>query len=204
MTDWWAACDSAEALDKGVGCADENADVTKLASGVRAQNDLYMVVPDAATYKDDLKKQLGQGNLTLFDLRRSAENILRCVMLTETFKKGGFKRRDLSVKAGKTMYDKPFSSDKFTVRLPAAKEYAMRFSYAVDGDPLAQYKLTVRVNMQVTVNPVVRGTNGKEETSDLFSVYLPQEAEFWFEGTSWRTEKAAYKITRVMIYEKQD
>ena len=74
----------------------------------------------------------------------------------------------------------------------------------MDGDPLAQYKLTVRVNMQVTVNPVVRGTNGKEETSDLFSVYLPQEAEFWFEGTSWRTEKAAYKITRVMIYEKQD
>ncbi len=204
MTDWWAACDSAETLDKGVGCADENADVTKLASGVRAQNDLYMVVPDAATYKDDMKKQLEQGNLTLFDLRRSAENILRCVMLTETFKKGGFKRRDLSVKAGKTLYDKPFSSDKFTVRLPAAKEYAMRFSYAVDGDPLAQYKLTVRVNMQVTVNPVVRGTNGKEETSDLFSVYLPQEAEFWFEGTSWRTEKAAYKITRVMIYEKQD
>ncbi len=209
MTDWWAACDSIGALDKGngikgVGGADENAKIENLASIVRAQNDLYMVVADAATYKDDQAEELKKGNLTLYDLRHSAENILRCIMLTKTFEKGDFRRKDLSVKAGRAIYDEPFTSDKFTVKLPEAKEYAMKFSYAVNGDPLAQYKLTVRVNMQVTVNPVVRGTNGKEETSGLFPVYLPENAEFWFEGTSWRTEKAAYKITRVTIFEIKD
>ena len=206
MTDWWAACDSIDVLDKGnglagVGGADGNAKIENLAAMVRAQNDLYMVVADAATYKDDQAEEYKKGKLTLCDLRRSAKNILRCVMLTQTFKKGNFKRKDLSVKAGKVIYDEPFTSDKFTVLLPEAKEYAMKFSYAVNGDPLAQYKLTVRVNMQVTVNPVVRGTDGKEETSGLFSVYLPKKAEFWFEGTSWRTEKAAYKITRVTVSE---
>lgn len=69
MTDWFASIN-----ERG-----KPQDKTNLAAMVRAQNDLYMVVPDA-TYNstgDNLLEALADGRLTRGELQRSAANITR-------------------------------------------------------------------------------------------------------------------------------
>lgn len=65
MTDWWAKINN----------EGEPADTTNLAAMVRAQNDVFMVTPDAATYEDNLAQSLADGTLTRGELIRNAANI---------------------------------------------------------------------------------------------------------------------------------
>lgn len=65
MTDWWAKINN----------EGEPADTTNLAAMVRAQNDVFMVTPDAATYEDNLAQSLTDGTLTRGELIRNAANI---------------------------------------------------------------------------------------------------------------------------------
>ena len=58
MTDWWAKINN----------EGEPADTTNLAAMVRAQNDVFMVTPDAATYEDNLAQSLTDGTLTRGEL----------------------------------------------------------------------------------------------------------------------------------------
>lgn len=72
MTDWWA----------GINEKGKPADKTNLAAMARAQNDLYMVVPDAASYDDNTLKALEEGRLSRAELQRNAMNICRFLMNT--------------------------------------------------------------------------------------------------------------------------
>ena len=67
MTDWWAMTSE----EGGPG------ERTNFAAMVRSQNDLYMVCPDSSKNKhgDNLEEALGNGNLTIAELQRSASNI---------------------------------------------------------------------------------------------------------------------------------
>ncbi len=68
MTDWWAR----------LNVDGQPADRQNTAAMVRAQNDVYMVVSDAAgnSAGDNTEQALGDGRLTLGELQRSAANIL--------------------------------------------------------------------------------------------------------------------------------
>ncbi len=70
MTDWWAKMN-----DDG-----HPADRTNLAAMVRAQNDVFMVTPDATASQDNLAASLADGTLTRAELVRSAENICRFLL----------------------------------------------------------------------------------------------------------------------------
>lgn len=70
MTDWWAKMN-----DDGYEASRDN-----LAAMVRAQNDLYMVTPDAAEWKDNLKASVKDGTLTRGELVRNAANICRFLL----------------------------------------------------------------------------------------------------------------------------
>jgi len=72
MTDWWAKINE----------KDKPADRTNLAAMARAQNDLYMVVPDAANHNDNTLSALEEGKLTRAELQRNAANICRFLMDT--------------------------------------------------------------------------------------------------------------------------
>ena len=72
MTDWWAHIN-----EKG-----KPADRTNLAAMARAQNDLYMVCPDAANHNDNTLRALEEGTLTRAELQRNAMNICRFLMNT--------------------------------------------------------------------------------------------------------------------------
>ncbi len=77
MTDWWANINRRGAApDKG-----------DLAAMVAAQNDVYMVCADSVNHPDDLKAALADGRLSRFELRRSAENILKFLMNSRAMKR---------------------------------------------------------------------------------------------------------------------
>ena len=68
MTDWWAKSNY----------EGSKAEVPVKAPMVAAQNDIYMVVSDAASNpeNDDVEEKLAQGLITRSDLQRNAKNIL--------------------------------------------------------------------------------------------------------------------------------
>ena len=70
MTDWWAQMN-----DEG-----QAPTIRNLAAMVRAQNDVFMVTPDAATYEDNLAEALAEGTLTRAELVRCASNICRFLL----------------------------------------------------------------------------------------------------------------------------
>jgi beta-glucosidase len=80
MTDWWAATTELAGNKQGY---------TDFASMVRAQNDIYMVCPDAAfnSSGDNIKEQLENGGLTRAELQRNAKNVCGFVMHTEAMKR---------------------------------------------------------------------------------------------------------------------
>ncbi|MBQ6797311.1 MAG: glycoside hydrolase family 3 protein [Clostridia bacterium] len=79
MSDWWAA---------GSEDGGEPA-ITKVASMVRAQNDLFMVAndPPANSGEDDCEESLREGSTTRAEFQRCAMNICRFVMNTPAFRR---------------------------------------------------------------------------------------------------------------------
>lgn len=77
MTDWFASIN-----ERG-----KPQDNTNFAAMVRAQNDIYMVVPDGATnsHGDNTLEALEDGRLTRGELQRSAANIVKFLIRTNAF-----------------------------------------------------------------------------------------------------------------------
>lgn len=80
MTDWWADMNDPEHPE---------GKKTNLAAMVRAQNDLYMVCPDAAKnlHGDNLEQALRDGTLTRAELQRCAGNICRFLIDTHAMER---------------------------------------------------------------------------------------------------------------------
>lgn len=78
MTDWWATMN-----DEGQTSASK----TNLAAMARAQNDIYMVCPEADknTEGDNTLEALRAGSLTLGELQRNAMNICAFMMNTHAY-----------------------------------------------------------------------------------------------------------------------
>lgn len=76
MTDWWAQMNSV---------VDTAPSKEKIAEMVIAQNDLYMVVPNAIEYKNNVLQSFNDGLITLSELQRSAKNILSFILKTHSF-----------------------------------------------------------------------------------------------------------------------
>lgn len=79
MTDWWATGSE----DGG------EPDITKVASMIRAQNDLFMVTgtPAENSGNDDSAKSLQEGTVTRAEYQRSAVNICRFIIDTPAFRR---------------------------------------------------------------------------------------------------------------------
>lgn len=89
MTDWWAKMSE----DQGFYATSNGYDETNGKAMVRAQNDLYMVIPNdyAETHKNrnnstfNTMTSLANGSLTLGELQRSAKNITSFLMQSPAF-----------------------------------------------------------------------------------------------------------------------
>lgn len=102
MTDWWSSMSAYEDPEEGAAKIDEKKAMDDNMSGrtfdfsamVRAQNDLYMVVPDGETIEAEsggeegsTLSRLKKGELTRAELQRCAANICRFAMRSGAMKR---------------------------------------------------------------------------------------------------------------------
>lgn len=189
MSDWWPLIDNA---------ARTSHDGKNLAEMVKAQNDVYMVVPDATTYEDNLAEALASGFLTVGELQRCAKNVLRFAMETLAFKSGRTADfDDLSAAdeflCGASLENLPFEKatekdvhfyrekmlKKITLRVPEEGFYCAEFSYSFPCNPLEQRRLEFSLDGREPLVAVLGGTNGQTKKTRL-KVYLKRESVLAF------------------------
>ena len=151
MTDWWAA----------VNYEGEDCSKTNLAAMVSAQNDIYMVTPDAKTHEDNMAKSLEDGKMTLGELQRNAINICKTLTKVAAFNSDRNVYDDLE-NAERIFVGKYEGVSKFDLRtLHGAGKYEFNITYRVDASPLSQntVKIIGGTNNDVLV---LAGTDGKK------------------------------------------
>lgn len=186
MTDWWSGIDDPRSGTRSP---------KHLAAMIKAQNDLFMVVPDAAAHEDDLAESLRSGYLTLGELQRSAINILRFAMRTRAFARG--------VDTGQTE-EAAYTECVFSARpdgrrqpavvgynrlegivlqadVPRDDLYEAELVYRAPADDLVQITERVAVDGVFSVSLVLRGTNDGWQTV-RFGLYLRRHSELFFDG----------------------
>ena len=177
MTDWWTRIDSA---------IDGSFEKNNLADMVKAQNDIYMVVPDAENFADDMPKAYESGYLTLGELQRSAKNLLNFVMKSYSFKIGrktvlynleSAKKCVLKAKIKRL-------TDAIEVSVPKAGWYCAEIQYCLPCSDLEQKTLNICINDPVPHSFLCHGTEGKIE-------YIRQRLYFTKTALVWLTSEGA-------------
>ena len=202
MSDWWPQIDNA---------ARTSHDGKNLAEMVKAQNDVYMVVPDAVTYEDNLSAGLASGFLTVGELQRCAKNVLRFTLETLSFRTGRTVAfDDLSVadelvecvSLENVPFEKATKDDvhtyrgkllkKIMLRVPEEGFYCAEISYSFDCDPLEQRRLDFSADGREPLVAVLGGTNGETKKTRL-KVYLKRESVLAFSAEN-ANEVAIYRL----------
>lgn len=167
MTDWWARMN-----DPVQGGA---AELTNTAAMVRAQNDLYMVVPNGGaaenTHGDNTLEALENGALTLGELQRSAENILRFLLRTPAAERGGVPEEDTEVSFAPIRLWPPCGEG---TRAELLQNGRYKFFARVRSmlSEQAQSSCNLLLNGRVAATVQTNGTDGKWTLLKLENVYL--------------------------------
>ena len=105
MTDWWAMVNDEE----------KEPALNDFASMVRAQNDVYMVCPDASvnSSNDNMMEELEAGTLTLGEIQRCAMNVLKFSMHTPAFERVRGTLEDVEVIGGPKQEIEDFDSVEY-------------------------------------------------------------------------------------------
>ena len=171
MTDWWPQMDAHDASSYG----SEN-----IAEMVKAQNDVFMVVDDTASHKDNMPRAYESGLLTLGELQRCVKNILGFVMQTLAYRLNRKSEFDNLSVCDELVLERYASEvePKIAVledginfignkiwRIPVeVKEdafYCAEIIYAIDTDSLSQYTMQFSTDGKSNLKFVCRGTEGK-------------------------------------------
>ena len=182
MTDWWAKMN-----DEG-----RDADTRNTTAMVRAQNDVYMVVSDAASNSggDNTMKGLAAGRLTRGELVRSARNICSVLMRLPVMDRflGRIPEEELRQQRESAGDDAQFldleyqdvdvdtaldisgistemgASTVLGIRLLKDGHYTMQVTAKCEGGSLAQVPMSVFMNHGSVITFTFNGTDGKWET----------------------------------------
>lgn len=191
MTDWWA-----EMNDEGGKPSMDN-----LAGMVRAQNDVFMVVPDTEKKMGNLKESLASGVLTRGMLLRCAGNILKMIMRSPVMERSLGRISDEEKKASEsalvesqTDFDLEYYKVDSYLELPGEKictdrgeswtfgiivrdpgTYRIALSASVKGGNLAQIPVSVFLNGGLKGSITLNGTEGKvvETEQSLGEIFFP-------------------------------
>lgn len=193
MTDWWAKMNE----EGGEGTKENTIPM------VRAQNDVYMVVADAASNSagDNTMEGLQNGALTRAQLVRNAANICKVLMRSPVMNRflerefdvceevNGFDNEKL---AGRVLQKLDFaegcvldvsdlntqkgSNDCFILDFEERGDYTFTFRMKSKAGEVAQMPMTVLVNNHVIQTVTITGTNGEwvERTVD-FNIFTSLE-----------------------------
>ncbi len=189
MTDWHTAIN-----EEGGEATREN-----LAAMVRAQNDIYMVVPDALSYGDNLEKSVEEGVLSREALVRCASNICNMLMKSLTMDRMlgrvvekeeenieadddisdadilYYEMTDEIVLSGKELSTEKGTSVVYGLDMKKRGPCSLKMRVRVDAEELAQISVSVFMNGILTGTAFVSGRD-KEWTEieiPLRDVYFP-------------------------------
>ncbi|WP_339205708.1 glycoside hydrolase family 3 C-terminal domain-containing protein [Paenibacillus sp. FSL K6-3182] len=186
MTDWWAIMN--DVVNGGT------ADRKYTNWMVRAQNDLYMVVPNYGAeingWDDNTIESLENGTLTRGELQRSAMNICEFIMhapvfsrkqvieeKVDTFKANASLSPEQAQALSENAQVKPASAGSSFMKVDQAGQYRIIVSIMSPEPELAQSACNVTLNDQLMTTIQTNGTEGKWIKQKLVKVEL--EAGFY-------------------------
>jgi beta-glucosidase len=181
MTDWWAIMN--DGVDGGP------ADRKNTNWMVRAQNDLYMVVPNYGAeingWDDNTIESLENGTLTRGELQRSAMNICEFIMNAPVFSRkheivenvASFQANaSLSTEQAQVLADnaqvKPAVGEPVYMKVDEAGQYRIIVQIMSPEPELAQSACNVILNDQLMTTIQTNGTEGKWIRQKLVKVEL--------------------------------
>lgn len=181
MTDWWAIMN--DGVDGGP------ADRKNTNWMVRAQNDLYMVVPNYGAeingWDDNTIESLENGTLTRGELQRSAMNICEFIMNAPVFSRkheivenvASFQANaSLSTEQAQVLADnaqvKPAVGESVYMKVDEAGQYRIIVQIMSPEPELAQSACNVILNDQLMTTIQTNGTEGKWIRQKLVKVEL--------------------------------
>lgn len=204
MTDWWAKMN-----DEG-----QDGDTRNTAAMVRGQNDVYMVVSDAASNsaQDNTLEGLADGRITRGELLRSARNICSVLMrlpvmdrflnriseeeLKEQRESAGEDAQFLDLKYQEVDRDTPLDISGITTEKGASSVlgvkllhqgiYAIQIKARCDAGELAQVPMSIFMNHGVVITFTINGTQGEwvVRSSDLGEFRFPHQYLKFYFGQS--------------------
>lgn len=204
MTDWWAKMN-----DEG-----QDGDPRNTAAMVRGQNDVYMVVSDAASNSagDNTLEGLADGRITRGELLRSARNICSVLMrlpvmdrflhriseeeLKEQRESAGEDAQFLDLKYQEVDRDTVLdisgistekgASSVLGVKLLHQGIYAIQIKARCDAGELAQVPMSIFMNHGVVITFTINGTQGEwvVRSSDLGEFRFPHQYLKFYFGQS--------------------
>ncbi len=198
MTDWWTHIDS-----KIDGSFAKN----NLADMVKAQNDVYMVVPDAEGFADDMEKAYESGYLTLGELQRNAKNVLQFITKSYSFKIGRKTKLYNLEAANELVFEgnlKKFR-DGLEIFVPKGAWYCAELQYTLNASTLEQRTLKIYVNDPVPHSVICHGTNGQVEKIRC-RLYFNEHSWLWLDadGTDANDWDGVDITMRILIYKLED
>ena len=190
MTDWWAR----------VSAEDGSASVTNLKAMAHAQNDVYMVCPDAVLREDNLASSLADGTLTRGELQECARNLINFSLISLSYRaqREGFGKRDLKSEIeGKTpIIALGVKNGSVVINSDNTKKAIIRVSFVSDTPTLTQTNVGLSISTKNAGGFIVGGTEGKTVT-DLRAVALNEgENEFVF-----TSETELCRVTAIEVFE---
>lgn len=189
MSDWWAKISD----DDGKG------GVTNLKAMVKAQNDVYMVTPDAETRDDNLEKSLEDGLLTRAQLGVCAEHICRYAIDSLSFKamREGYGAVDpKSLIEGKApVFTSDVTDGKAVFNSESARRAVLAVEIISDTPALTQSDIQLIISTKNAATYTVGGTDGKTTTEYRIISLISGNNEM-----SFVSESDKVKVVKVQIY----
>ena len=190
MTDWWAK----------VSEPDGSGSKENLRGMVHAQNDIYMVSPDAVTRVDNLHASLADGSLTRGELQRCCVNLVSFALISLSYmaQRNGFGMRDLKAA---TEGKKPFATvdvvdGRAVYSSSRVKKAIVRVSFVSETEALVQTNVTLNLSTKNAGGFIVGGTEGATVT-DLREIGLTHgDNEFVF-----TSESPLCRATKVELFD---
>ena len=181
MTDWWSCIDD---LKKGTFT------IKNLTAMVEAQTDIFMTVPDAIYYDDDMKENIENGRLSLAQLQRIAKNILTFTMQSHAFARGqeAFMENDFSLVKDSIYETQEVQNGGVVHPNVPAGTYVAEIVYNTKGDVLAQMTVRIFVDKKDAIILILNETNG-EDAITRCRVVLSENSSLWIEGEGIRSLK---------------
>lgn len=194
MTDWWTRIDSS---------IDGSFEKNNLVDMVKAQNDVYMVVPDAEGFADDMKMAYESGYLTLGELQRCAKNILQVIMKSYSFKIGRKTKLYNLEAANELVFEgnlKKFG-DGLEIFVPESAWYCAELQYTLNVGELEQKTLKIYVNDPVPHSVICHGTKGQVEKIRC-RLYFTEHSWLWLDadGTDANDWAGVDMTMRILVY----